>query len=583
MWDFFSRLFDPSGFMPRAQCGVWSEGLIRLHNIADVLIWLSYMAIPAVLVFFVRRRRDIPFSWMFWMFGLFIISCGFTHLMDVILFSTPVYRLSGLVKAITAVASVATVVGLVPLVPRALALRSPQELEREVAERRRVEDELRRTHAELERHVQKRTAELGAANAALTAEIAERRRAEEELRSSEATLRAILTSAVDSIITIDEQGRIESVNPATERLFGYTTAELLGQNVSLLMPSPYHEEHDAYLAHYRRTAERRIIGIGREVVARRKDGSTFPIALSVSEAHLGARRLFTGIVHDITERQRAEAGLRQARDELEVRVRERTAELAAANRELARSNRQLQEFALVASHDLQEPLRKIQLFGERLEGRLGASAGPAEQDYLRRMQQAARRMGNLITGLLAYAQVTTKGQPFTPVELGPLAREVVADLEVRLDETGGQVDVGELPTVEADPLQMRQLVQNLVGNALKFHRPGVPPAVAVRADLAEGGRLCRLTVQDNGIGFDEKYQERIFALFQRLHGRDEYEGTGMGLAIVRKIVERHGGSITACGVPGRGATFTVTLPIRQHQGDSSHEPGVQAASRPDGR
>jgi signal transduction histidine kinase len=195
------------------------------------------------------------------------------------------------------------------------------------------------------------------------------------------------------------------------------------------------------------------------------------------------------------------------------------------------------------------------------------------------MQAAAGRMRSLINDLLTFSRVETKAQPFRPVDLGRVAREVLSDLEGRIEQTGARVEVDGLPTVEAEPTQMRQLLQNLIGNALKFHRPGEPPVVQVhgRPALAPEGEgdaadptLCRIAVQDNGIGFDEKYLDRIFGVFQRLHGRGEYEGTGMGLAICRKIVDRHGGSITARSAPGHGATFLVTLPLaRGDAGETS--------------
>ncbi|HZH74425.1 MAG TPA: ATP-binding protein [Archangium sp.] len=230
---------------------------------------------------------------------------------------------------------------------------------------------------------------------------------------------------------------------------------------------------------------------------------------------------------------------------------------------LEQSNRELENFASVASHDLQEPLRKIQTFSARLKVLSGESLSAEGRDYLERMNNAATRMRKLIDDLLSYSRVSSKAQPFTRVKLEEIAREVLGDLEATLEQTGATVSVGELPVLDADPMQMRQLLQNLLSNALKFRRDGVAPAISLRCTVEPESRQCELRVEDNGIGFDEKYRERIFNVFQRLHGRSQYEGTGIGLAICRKIVERHGGNIQARSSPGQGSTFIVQLPLKQ--------------------
>ncbi len=309
----------------------------------------------------------------------------------------------------------------------------------------------------------------------------------------------------------------------------------------------------------------------------KKSGRSAILTLTVANALLLVLVVlaFNLIRRDLIRRLQAEEALRRAHDELEGKVQARTAELKDANErltistlDLERSNRELQDFAFVASHDLQEPLRKIQAFGDRLKSKHGAALGDEGRDYLDRMQAAARRMHTLINDLLTFSRVTSKAQPFVPVDLEQVTHEVLSDLEIRVNEAGGRVEVGDLPTLEADPLQMRQLLQNLLGNALKFRRDGVPPVVRLSAAEAGGngsGPACRLVVEDNGIGFDVKYLDRIFTPFQRLHGRSEYEGTGMGLAVCRRIVERHGGAITAESTPGEGTRFLVTLPMQSRK------------------
>ncbi len=231
--------------------------------------------------------------------------------------------------------------------------------------------------------------------------------------------------------------------------------------------------------------------------------------------------------------------------------------------ELARSNEELQQFAFIASHDLQEPLRKITAFGDRLKVTCQDALTDKGHDYLQRMQNAAERMQVLIEDLLTLSRITTRAQPFVEVNIARVTQEVLSDLEIRIAQTQARIEIGELPTIKADPLQMRQLLQNLISNALKFHPEKEPPIVKIYSQKFTNQQLkseyCEIIVEDNGIGFEEKYLDRIFNVFQRLHGRSEYEGTGMGLAICRKIVERHQGSITAKSEPGKGASFIVTI------------------------
>lgn len=271
---------------------------------------------------------------------------------------------------------------------------------------------------------------------------------------------------------------------------------------------------------------------------------------------LRENQLTTALQQEVNERRQAEVKLKALMSELE------------------RSNDELQSFAYTASHDLQEPLRKIHIMGERLRSTSAGSLSDKGQDYLERMQQAAKRMNGLLQDLLALSRIASQGRPFEPVNLTKVIQGVLSDLEARIEESGGHVEVSNLLTLDADPTQMRQLLQNLISNGLKFRKAGEVPIVKVQGQLlqkqekslvgsAPASELYQIRVTDNGIGFDEKYLERIFAVFQRLHGRNEYEGTGIGLAVCRKIADRHRGTITAMSTPGQGATFIVTLPCKQ--------------------
>ena len=254
---------------------------------------------------------------------------------------------------------------------------------------------------------------------------------------------------------------------------------------------------------------------------------------------------------DITERKHSEERLRHQAQEL------------------ARSNAELEQFAHIASHDLQEPLRKVQTFSDRLRTCCATKLDGQELEYLERMHKATNRMQTLIRDLLTFSRVGTKTNPFQQVQLSMLVNEVLSDLETLAINTRATVHCHDLPVIEADPTQMRQLFQNLIVNALKFHKPDTPPLIHIEASL--DSQLTTLNhvptwtiaIRDNGIGFEQQYADRIFGVFQRLHGRDKYEGTGIGLSICKKVMERHHGRISATSSPGQGATFTLSLPAKQ--------------------
>ncbi|GAB4374683.1 MAG: hypothetical protein Kow00121_19430 [Elainellaceae cyanobacterium] len=383
-------------------------------------------------------------------------------------------------------------------------------------------------------------------------DVTERRQAEEALRQLEQKLLFHWRQTPLAVIEWDTQFSIVEWNPAAEKIFGYSRREVLGQHtVELIVSAEFRAEVQAI---WERSMKLKLS------VSRLIQNITHTERRISCEWHctplLDEGKQVIGmlsLVQDVTDRRRAEIELRQFAERL------------------AQSNRELQDFASVASHDLQEPLRKIQAFGDRLYTQYRHILPEQGQDYLQRMQNAAQRMQTLINDLLALSRIGTEARSFAPVSLTTIVQDVLLDLEVRIQQTGAAIEVADLPTINADPIQMRQLLQNLISNALKFHQTGVSPHVQIRSHIlssapnltadASDQAVCQIQVIDNGIGFDEKYLDRIFTIFQRLHGRNEYEGTGVGLAICRKIVERHGGSITAHSVPGQGATFVVTLPL----------------------
>jgi PAS domain S-box-containing protein len=406
-----------------------------------------------------------------------------------------------------------------------------QRLNALVAERATLQEELdRRNRAD--RVLAARRQELETSKSVLELHVQART---QELQKLQRRYELILNAAGEGILGFDVEGKTTFVNPAVEKITGWSMEELAGKMEAEIFGDQSQIIGDSSSG---RSAGEKLFS--------RRDGSVFPgeyirTAIQEDGRVVGSVLVFK----DITERKASDETLTQK----------------AA--ELARSNSELEQFAFVASHDLQEPLRKIQAFGDRLRGKCEGVVAPEALEYLERMQSASARMRRLIDDLLTFSRVIRNSEPFQLVDLTTLTKEVLGDLEVRIEKTGAKVEVGELPMVDADPMQMRQLFQNLIGNALKFQPPGNIPVVKItgRTVTTPAGRSCaEISIQDNGIGFDEKYVDRMFAVFQRLHGRTEYEGTGVGLAVCRRITDRHGGTIAARSKPGEGATFTVTLP-----------------------
>jgi signal transduction histidine kinase len=308
------------------------------------------------------------------------------------------------------------------------------------------------------------------------------------------------------------------------------------------------------------TSERAVLEASFAVAEERRVDS-FILILTANFVGLGLVVLsLLAVRKSMKKEQQYLMDLVEAKASLEYKVSERTAALQHFSNELKRSNRELQDFAFVASHDLQEPLRKIRAFGDRLQQTFGEKLGDQGADYISRMQLASERMSRLINDLLSFSRITTKAKPFLPVSLNKVAEEAVDDLEVAIEEAEATVTIGALPEIEADFFQIKQLFQNLIANGIKFRRPGVPPVIDVSADPPRAGEeKVTIRFRDNGIGFDEIFLDRIFLPFQRLHSKAEYSGTGIGLAICRRVAERHGGSLTATSKPDRGSTFIVTL------------------------
>ncbi|HHY85519.1 MAG TPA: PAS domain S-box protein [Verrucomicrobia bacterium] len=378
--------------------------------------------------------------------------------------------------------------------------------------------------------------------------------AEAARRDSEERLRAILETAVEAIITIDERGQIESFNRAAERMFGYSAAEVIGQNVSLLMPSPYREEHDRYIQNYLSSGRAKIIGIGREAVARRKDGSVFPIDLAVSEVRLANRRLFTGFIRDITERRRAQENL------------------SSLAQTLAEKNKELETIVYIASHDLRSPLVNIQGFSRELaqacaalEARLKRGSPDAEihrllrediPEALQYIQAGVTKIDALLTGFLRYSRLGRAALKIERLKMSTLLEDIVRAMEFQIQQAGATVTLGDLPDCMGDSTLIGQVFSNLLENALKYRSPKRAPKIRVEGTV-ESGRAV-YAVRDNGVGIAKEHQGKIFEIFHRLHP-EASEGEGLGLTIAQRILERHQGRIWVESEPDRGSAFFVSL------------------------
>jgi PAS domain S-box-containing protein len=371
-------------------------------------------------------------------------------------------------------------------------------------------------------------------------DITERKDAERHLAQMESRYRGLLEAAPDAMVVVNEVGDIVLLNVQAETQFGYRRDELLGRKVKSIIPEGFAER---IVADGLRSAEDALaqqIGMGVELAGRRRDGSEFPIELMLSPLLSEEGILVTSAIRDITGRKAAEAQLLEKVEELN------------------RSNGELAQFAAFVSHDLQEPLRMVasyvKLLSKRYKGKLDSDA----DEYIAFAAEGAARMHQLIHDLLLYSRVGTKGKELGDIESEKSLEQAIINLRGAIQESGALVTYDPLPPVRADERQLIQLFQNLVGNAIKYQSPGTPK-IHISA-TRNSGKKWVFAVRDNGLGIDPQYFEKIFGMFQRLHKRDEFAGTGIGLAICKKIVERHGGNISVESQPGEGSTFRFALP-----------------------
>jgi len=377
-----------------------------------------------------------------------------------------------------------------------------------------------------------------------------------ELKSREHNLQQLLINAPDAVIVISQDGIITFWNPKAEDIFGWTSDEAIGQPLaSTIIPPQYRKAHEAGLNRYLHTGEARVLNKTIEITALNKAGAEFFVSLTISSVAQENQKYFIAFIRDISE---------QKSNQLELEWK---------TKELERSNANLEEFAYAASHDLKEPIRKIQIFSDRLKERLKEKLEEEDRRYFDRMESASKRMSKLIDDLLNYSSVRKSIESLNKIDLNEVVKEVQEDLELEIHEKGAVITVHSLPSVIGHPRQLQQVFQNLVSNALKYSKPGVPPQINIYSRLVDGRdveyslphshlheQFHLVEISDNGIGFEPEAAERIFKVFTRLHTNTEYKGSGIGLSIVKKIIENHHGHVWATSTIGKGSTFHILLP-----------------------
>ncbi len=534
MWAFFERILDSSMFSPHGICLLWEPELIWLHVVSDAVIAMAYFSIPFALAIFVSKRRDLKFGWVYWSFGIFILACGLTHILSIYTLWVPIYGIEGLVKAATAVASIFTAGMLWPLLPKLLAIPSPFEL-------RQAQDALKEEESK------------GRDSEQLLQQF---RQTQQALRESMARLTAVVETAVDGFILIDARGRILLFNPACERLFGYRADEVFHENVKMLMPQTYSAHHDDYIQNFIRTAERKIIGIGREVVGLRKDGSTFPMDLSVGEAQQDGESIFVGIIHDLTGRKQTEEQLRQAQKM------EMVGQLSGG-----------------IAHDFNNLLTVIVGNAEHLSDQL-----KSRQDLQRIADdicQAGERGAELTQRLLAFSRrQLLKPHPTDCHELLDSMRKLLRrtlreNIEIRITPNA------ETVLAFADRAQLESSVLNLALNAQDAMPNGghltLSTGVASLDDPyqslhpeIEAGEYAMIAVTDDGVGMTTEVAARAFEPFYTT--KEVGKGSGLGLSMVYGFAKQSNGHVSIYSELGLGTTVRIYLP---HVATSERKPSDQ--------
>ena len=534
MANFVSDLLGGASFVPHGFCLLWRPDLVAMHVGADAVIATSYLTIPVGIAVFVRRRHDLLYKKIFWLFAAFIVFCGMSHIFDILTLWWPAYKAQGLVKFATALVSAATAIQIWPIIPQALALPSPgllrqanESLEMRVRENERINAQLAAMRDELEMRVDQRTQELAEVN--------------RKLAEREEYYRSLYRATPVMMHSLDRNARVIEVNDAWTARMGYSREEAIGRSWSDFIPADQRENlADDILPSFWRTgmADR----VRRKLIT--KDGETFETEISAIVQSNGEEKNAFAVVVDVTEREAAAAELHRKASELEV------------------ANERLTHFTYVASHDLQEPLRKIVIFSDVL---WQAVANDDRSDILGAasiMQSCSLRARSVVADLLAFSRSANAELRIEQLALKDAVDVVVNDHSEAIAAASAEITFEiEGVTVQADRTQLQHLIGNLLANALKYHRSGEPPRVTFAAH-ERAGEGVEFIVTDRGIGFEPAFAEIIFEPFKRLHSNSEFPGSGIGLAICKTIADRHRWSIRATSELGKGSRFSVFLPDR---------------------
>lgn len=545
------HLFDTAQFTLDRHDTRWPTALTVLHVSSDVVIGVAYTVISSLLAYVVyQNRRALPFDWVVLSFGLFIVACGLTHFMHVVVRYQPVYWLDAYVRALTAIVSIATAAALPPLVPRIRQILGAEQLV--IAQQR----ELERTNVALREAVNRAEvlAVLGDALQATTT-------VQDAANAAMQRLAPALNASSMLVVPIDGPTIRASIvwgNPP-DTTFPLTAppnpapalADVPVIERVVLSGSAVYVDDSGVQPHA--AGDLKGLSLGVEPIL----GVDGKVAGCVAVWRDSRHGTWTEGQRDLIRRAAATVGLALERARVTEEVLRQRDALHEVNLKLEHSNAELESFARVASHDLQEPLRTIASFSEVVNRKYGHLLDDNGRKYLSFMASGAERMKVLIQDLLAYSRLNAVHEPPRPVALEEPYQDALLRLQGALEDSSARVTSDPLPVVVGNAGELTQVFQNLLGNALKFGRPGVTPEVHV--STRRNGPAWQVTVRDNGTGIEGQYAERIFEMFQRLHSRDQYEGTGLGLAIVRKIVERHGGRIWVESEVGQGTAFHFTL------------------------